>query len=350
MSDLVFITGGSGHIGCRVIISALQAGYSVRAAVRSSSKATLILATPSIQALNPESKLTFVIVPDLLVDGAYDDAIKGAAYAIHVASPLATPLEEGENYHTKLIQPAVKGTVNMLEAAKKYGGVKRVVITSSVGGIAFWKDLHEWPAETVVTEKTRAKNIPEPYTMDVEAYSAGKIAALNETEAWMKREKGNISFDVVNIFPSFVLGRDELATSPTEALKGTNLLVLGPVLGEKVDLPLVGSSVDVRDVALAHVKALDPKVPGNQGYLLTAGGLEGRPLEDVFEIVARNFPDAVKAGVLPNNARIASKPRKFDAAASEKALGMKYIDFEEQVKDVIGHYIELVAAAKKNSA
>lgn len=349
MSDLVLITGGSGHIGLRVIISALQAGYSVRAAVRGASKVDLILAAPSIQALNPGSKLTFIIVPDLLVDGAYEEAIKGAAYAIHVASPLAAPLQEGEDYQTKFVEPAIRGTVNMLEAAKKDGRVKRVVITSSVSGIAFWKDLYEWPAETVINEETRAKNVPGPYTTEVEAYSAGKIGALNETEAWMERESGNVGFDVVNIVPSLVFGRDELATNPTEALKGTNLLVLGPVLGEKIDLPMVGCSVDARDVATAHVRALDPTVPGNQAYLLTAGGLEGRPLEDLFDIVARNFPDAVEAGTLPNNGSIASRPRRFDAAASEKALGMKYLDFEVQVKDVVGYYLELVAAVKGDS-
>jgi uncharacterized protein YbjT (DUF2867 family) len=62
--DLILITGGSGLIGIKTIHLALQAGYSVRAAVRSQAKADAILATPTVKAINPGSRLTFVIVPD----------------------------------------------------------------------------------------------------------------------------------------------------------------------------------------------------------------------------------------------------------------------------------------------
>jgi nucleoside-diphosphate-sugar epimerase len=345
MSNLVLITGGSGHIGSRVIIDALSAGYTVRAAVRSQVKADLILNIPSIRTLNPGSKLSFVIVPDLLVDGAYDSAIKGATHVIHVASPLADAHKAGESYQTTLIDPAVKGTLNILEAAKKAGTVKRVVITSSVIALLSWKDFTGSSPDTVFNEKSRTSFVPEPYGDDFEAYSASKIAALNETEAWIEREKGNIGFDVVNIFPSFVLGRDEMMTDVKDALRGTNIVVLGPVTGAKMEY-FPGVSVHVRDVALAHVRALDRNIPGNQGYLLTAGGLEGTRFEDAREIVKKEYPDAVKAGVLANDGKIISIPVKIDASASEKALGMKYIGFEEQVKDVIGHYLELVSVSE----
>lgn len=88
--ELVLVTGGSGHLGFRVIISALDAGYKVRAAVRSEFKADLIKAAPSVQA--HLDKLTFVIVPDILADGAYDEAVKGVSYILHSASPIAFPV------------------------------------------------------------------------------------------------------------------------------------------------------------------------------------------------------------------------------------------------------------------
>jgi uncharacterized protein YbjT (DUF2867 family) len=40
-NDLVLITGGTGFIGFKIIVTALQAGYSVRAAVRSDAKPML---------------------------------------------------------------------------------------------------------------------------------------------------------------------------------------------------------------------------------------------------------------------------------------------------------------------
>jgi nucleoside-diphosphate-sugar epimerase len=346
MSNLVLVTGGSGHIGSRVIIDALEAGYSIRAAVRSQAKADRVLEIPSIKALNPGKQLEFVIVPDLLVDGAYDEAIKGATHVIHVASPITDAHKEGESYQTTLIDPAVKGTLNILEAAKKAGSVKRVVITSSIVAIVAWKDFTSGETKsTAFNEKSRTPFVPEPYSSTFEAYSASKVAALNETEKWLEREAKSISFDIVNIFPGFVIGRDELTIDAADALRGTNMVVLGPVTGAELSYT-PGVSVHVRDVATAHVKSLDPKIPGNQGYLLASGGLKGTRWEEAFEIVARHFPDAVRSGTLPNNGKILSVPQSIDASVSQTVLGFQYSGFEEQVKDVVEHYLELVAASK----
>jgi nucleoside-diphosphate-sugar epimerase len=346
MSNLVLVTGGSGHIGSRVIIDALEAGYSIRAAVRSQAKADRILSIPAIKSLNPRKNLEFFIVPDLLVERAYDEAIKGATYVIHVASPITDAHKEGESYQTTLIEPAVRGTLNILEAAKKTGTVKRVTITSSAIAIMSWKEFTSGNTDGApFNESSRTKFLPEPYADTFEAYAASKIAALNETETWLEQEKASISFDVVNIFPGFVIGRDELVTDAEDARRGTNEVVLGPVTGGVMSYT-PGAAVHVRDVALAHVRSLDAKVPGNQGYILVAGGLEGTRWEDSFDIVARHFPEAVKAGILKNNGTILTVPKKIDASASEKALGLQYLSYEEQVKDVVEHYLGLLAASK----
>ncbi|KAH3910203.1 hypothetical protein HBI56_078620 [Parastagonospora nodorum] len=345
MSELVFVTGGSGHIGSRVIIDALQAGYSICAAVRSHAKKDRILSIPAIKKLNPGKKLEFAIVPDLLVEGAYDEAIKGATLVIHVASPIPDTHKEGESYQTTLIDPAVKGTLNILEAAKKAGTIKRVVITSSVVAIISYKDFTSGKTEGMpYNEKSRTPLLQEPYDNTFEAYCASKIAALNESEKWLEQEKASISFDIVNIFPGFVIGRDELVTDAQDALRGTNRMVLGPVTGAELSYT-PGASVHVRDVSLAHVKSLNLKVGGNQGYLLFSGGLKGTRWEESLDFVARYFPEAVKAGTLKNNGTILSVPQKIDASASEKALGLKYLSHEEQVTDVVGHYLELLAVS-----
>jgi succinate dehydrogenase (ubiquinone) flavoprotein subunit len=342
MADIVFITGGSGHIGSRVIIDTLQAGYQVRAAVRNQNKVDKILSAPSIKALSPGNRLDFAIVPDLLVDGAYNKAIKGATFVIHIASPIYEAHKEGESYQTTFIEPAVKGTLNILEAAKKTSSIKRIVITSSVVGIFPWKDFISGAAVNIYNEKSRTPFVPEPYHSAFEAYSASKVAALNETEAWLEREKALLSFDVVHIFPGFVIGAHELITEASDAIRGTNKVVLGPITG--LDLSYTpGTSVHLRDVSLAHVKSLDPKIPGNQGYLLTSGGLEGTHLEDSFNIVSEEFLDAVKAGALPNNGKIITVPVRIDESASEKILGFKFRSFEDQVIDMVKHYLELVA-------
>lgn len=121
MADVAFVTSCSGHIGSRVIIDALRAWYHVRAAVCSQAKADKILLPPSVKALRPGNKLDFVVVPDLLAEGAYDKAIRGAMYAIHVASRLTDAQKESETYERIHIKPAVQEILNILEAAKKIG-------------------------------------------------------------------------------------------------------------------------------------------------------------------------------------------------------------------------------------
>lgn len=60
-------------------------------------------------------------------------AVKDCTYVIHVASPFPAHNARDE---MEVIGPAVEGTKNVLEAcAKTKGGVKRVVLTSSVVAI-----------------------------------------------------------------------------------------------------------------------------------------------------------------------------------------------------------------------
>jgi len=337
--ELVLITGATGHIGLRVLVDALEAGYHARAAVRSQSKGDKILATPSIKKLNPGNKLEFAIVPDMLAEGAYDEAIKGATYVIHVASPITTAVKDGDDYDEVLIQPAVKGTLNILKAAQKVSGLKRVVITSSVVAIVPWGDFTSGKSETVYDENSRQPSPPAPYADTFEAYSASKVFALNESEKWIKDNKP--SFDVINIFPGFVLGADEFNEKASDGLVGTNFTVLKPAIGEDASyLPAV--SVHVKDVSLAHVLALDSKVPGNQGYILASGGLAGTKWEQVFDVVKSKFPNEVANGVLPNNGNVVSVPVKVDERKSEKLLGMKYRGFEDQVESTLSHYLSLL--------
>ncbi|KAF4983384.1 hypothetical protein F66182_17065, partial [Fusarium sp. NRRL 66182] len=140
-SELVLITGGSGHIGYQVLVTALEAGYRVRAAVRNQAKADKIKSAPSIQALNPQDRLSFVEVADLTAPGAYDKAVEGVDLIIHVAAPITSSYEEGADFATHFIEPSVKGTLGILTAAQKTSSVRRVVITSSVVAIIPFADF-----------------------------------------------------------------------------------------------------------------------------------------------------------------------------------------------------------------
>ncbi|KND90962.1 putative uncharacterized oxidoreductase [Tolypocladium ophioglossoides CBS 100239] len=345
MGDLVLITGATGHVGFHVLLHALDTGYTVRAAVRSQDKADSLLAVPALKHRQVGSRLSFVVVPDLTKPGAYDAAVQGVRYIIHVASPLPTDGLTTDQFEAELLEPAVQGTLGILVSAQKTPTVRRVVITSSIAAIVPGGALDDG-ADTVFTAASRTPTPPvSSLQHPFQAYAASKVKALNETEAWVRRETP--AFDVVNVFPSYVMGREEVhPTADRLTSHGTNRFLLGIALGAKSPVPAPGTTVHVDDVARVHVGALDAKVPGNTSYLVTSnnsvGSVDGTVWGDAAKFVAKNFPDAVASGALPNNGTQPSVALKFDTSKTESTFGFTHIPYEEQVKDVVGQYLEVV--------
>ncbi|OBT40675.1 hypothetical protein VE00_08683 [Pseudogymnoascus sp. WSF 3629] len=340
-NELVFITGGTGHVGFRTLVTALQFGYSVRAAVRSESKKQQILSAQSIKSLNPGPKLTFVIVPDLTVDGAYDEAVQDAAYIIHLASPIPLKGEiKAEDFQSALIDPAISGTLSILKIAAKAKSVRRVVITSSIAVFVPPKYFFELevPEGVVFDHTSKITFVPSPYPSSFHAYSASKVAALHATETFVQDHKPN--FEVTNIFPAFVIGKNELVTHAEDITVGTNSAAIAPVLGTKATHPTPGISVHVDDVAFMHVKALDPKVPAGS-YVGNSDGYAGTVWQNATRIVAEHFPQAVTKRVVPNDGLQPTRRLRVDARKTEEIMGFRFLSYEEQVKSVVAHYIEL---------
>ncbi|KAH8800233.1 hypothetical protein F5884DRAFT_891068 [Xylogone sp. PMI_703] len=331
-SDIILITGGSGHVGFKVLVNALECGYDVRAAIRDPSKEAMIRATESIKTLNPGPRLSFVIMKDISTDGAYDEAVKGVKYIIHVASPLAKSSIPPKNYENELIIPAMKGTVGILESAYKTSSIKRIVITASSASIVPTMALLGGSDE-VFDETSKADTIPAPFPYIFVAYCASKIAAYKATNEFIAKQKP--IFDVISLMPTFIIGKNELVTDPERIIEGSNGLAFSQILGQNGD-SIAGCTVHINDVAKAYVQALDPNIPGDSHFLLNSGELSGTVWEDAINIVAKSYPWAVAEGILPNNGIIKTKASKIDAR--------KFLSYEEQIKSVTSHYLELVAA------
>ncbi len=80
-------------------------------------------------------------------------------------------------------------------------------------------------------------------------------------------------------------------------------------------------------------------------FLASSGGIEGTKFEDAVEIVKRNFPDQARQGLWPLNGIQPAKRFPIDSTRTEKVFGIKFQGFEEQVKSVVEHYVELAAEA-----
>jgi hypothetical protein len=91
---------------------------------------------------------------------------------------------------------------------------------------------------------------------------------------------------------------------------GTNSVLLGLLLGSQNDVPYNGNAINVSDAAAAHVRALDPSVPGNQEFYLTTDIV----FEDAIAIAKKHYPKAVADGRLKNNGKQPTSPLKFDSS------------------------------------
>lgn len=72
-NQIILVTGGSGFAAAHVLRSFLSRGYHVRATVRSPSSGEKILKTHAQYS----NQLSYVIVKDITVPGAFDESVKG---------------------------------------------------------------------------------------------------------------------------------------------------------------------------------------------------------------------------------------------------------------------------------
>jgi nucleoside-diphosphate-sugar epimerase len=330
--ELVLVTGATGHIGYRTLIEALSQGYQVRAAVRSDAKREQIVNAPPTKPY--ASQLSFVIVPDIEVEGAFDSAVQGVDHIIHLASPLSSGAT-AKDFEAEIIQPAIRGTLSILNSALKAPTIKRIAITSSVAAVS--------PSEPRPYDADNIEPDPSgPYPHYFAAYAASKKLAYNRTRAFVTEH--HPSFSIINVMPTFVFGPNRLATTRRELLSGSNALVLLRVLGGEVnEAGMWGNPCHVDDVAFVHVKALSlnnlkPGELKNFGVNYTKEKFEW---DDAKEVVRKEFPRAVEEKVFNLEGKIKTLAGEYDASKTEKELGVEFKSYKTAVKDLVEYYLSL---------
>lgn len=174
------------------------------------------------------------------------------------------------------------------------------------------------------------------------AYAASKARAFEASKEWMDIHKP--AFDLINIEPGFVLGRHETIEAPEGILKGSNGSLMRPILGTPSGRAYPGIPVHVADVAMMHVRALDPAIPGNEDYLAISHPFQGAEWADAFDIIKTRYPKECSEGVFKVNTVERPKTTKFivDSTKAKKAFGFSFSSFKDQVLEVAEHYLELL--------
>ena len=266
--EQVLVTGASGFIASHCIIQLLDRGYRVRGTMRNMPRADEMRAVIERHA-GTVAGLSFVEA-DLLEDAAWDSAMEGCAYVLHVASPV--PIDTPKDPDA-LLRPARNGTLRVLRAARDHG-VRRVVVTSSTAAVSYGEGGR---AHADFTEE----DWTDPDGPGVSPYARSKILAERAAWDFVRTEGNGLELAVIN--PSLVLG-PVLETDFGSSAELIRRLLKGDFPGcPRLGFPVV----DVRDVAALHIAAME--MPEAQGHRFLCAN-EFMWIGDIAKVLREHLP------------------------------------------------------------
>jgi len=271
--EKVLVTGATGYIGLHCIHQLLNQGYAVNGSVRSPERKDEIFEALKNQNTPTENLSIFTIDLD---DEGWDQGMDGCDYLLHVASPIAL-----ENHNEDFfVKPAVAGVKRAMEFAKKHN-VKKVVLTSSVAAIFETLESKSYYDES---------DWSDPDNPAISHYAKSKTLA--EKTAWEFVENENHPFELTVINPALVIG-PSLSGDLGESNKAIVMVATGKM---PVAVPLQFGYVDVRDVATAHILAMQNPASNGERFALAEKDLW---YKDVAKVLKGNGFDKAPTFAVP---------------------------------------------------
>lgn len=255
MAQTVLVTGGGGYVASHLIDQLLAQSDLVHATVRSLANKSKTEPLLAMEQRYPGRLLLFEA--DLLQPGSFDKAMAGCSVVYHVASPFLLP-EKIEDGQRQMLEPALSGTRNVLQSVNDTPSVSRVVLTSTVGAIfGDYIDVLSMPDKTLSATYFNTTS-----TLKNNPYHYSKVMA--EREAWQIAHSQN-RWSLVTINPGMILGPSLSPASESGSLFLLDEMMKGYFFYGMPDLSL--TTVDVREVAFAHIRAAEtPQAKGR--YIL----------------------------------------------------------------------------------
>uniref|UniRef100_A0A0E0B4R0 NAD-dependent epimerase/dehydratase domain-containing protein n=1 Tax=Oryza glumipatula TaxID=40148 RepID=A0A0E0B4R0_9ORYZ len=300
---LVCVTGAGGFIGSWLVKLLLSRGYAVHATVRDPHDPKNAFLKQLENA--PENLRLFKA--DVLDGGSLTAAFAGCEGVFHPATPVP------EEKTKEMLDPAVKGTRNVLEACSA-AGVQKLVVVSSIGAVCFNPSL---PRDRIIDETcwSDKKSCKENENW----YCLAKTEA--EEMALEYSEKNGLH--VITVCPALVLGpllQTVLLSTSSKVL----LYVMkgGPDAIGNTFFPIV----DVRDVADALLLVYDKAGPSER-YICSQEQMDTKDFLDLMKSMYPNYSYTFK--VVDVDTRVGLTSEKL------KKLGWKPRKLEETLVDSV---------------
>jgi len=264
----VLVTGISGFIAKHVALQLLQAGHEVVGTVRDTARSASVKET-LVRHGADHTKIHFAEA-DLTSDIGWAAAVAGCDYIQHLASPF--PLAQPDDREA-LVPAARDGLLRVVKAGLD-AGAKRIVVTSSLAAVMYHpKFKGEFEAGP--------EDWSDPDWKAISPYIVSKTRA--EQALWALLDERGERHRATVINPGLVLG-----PSLDERI-GTSLSVVEMLLkgAYPASPPLQFPTVDVRDLAVLHVAAMDSP---NTGGLRLLAAADTVSMQEMALILAAAFP------------------------------------------------------------
>ena len=236
------VTGGTGYIGAWVVNYLLEGGNKVHVTVRDISNT--LKYSHLVELAEKHRGILEFFEADLLKKGSYETAMKGCEEVYHLASPFL--IDNINDAQKQLIDPALEGTKNVLDAVNKSDSVKRVILTSSVAAI--YGDACDMQNQGLAEYTEAHWNTTS--SIKHQPYSYSKVLAEKEAHK-IHDAQDRWSLAVIN--PGFVMGPSLFNSTSSGSIHFMKGLISGK---QKMGVPNLNfGMVDVRDIAKAHLLA-----------------------------------------------------------------------------------------------
>ncbi|KAF4455211.1 Aldehyde reductase [Fusarium albosuccineum] len=309
----ILITGVNGFLGSHIADQFLGRGYKVRGTVRNVDKCSWLVKL--FDKKYGEGRFHLAEVPNMIADGAFDEAVKGASVFVHTTSVVSFD----PNPHN-VIPTAIDGAVKALKAAYSETSVKRFVFTSS--STAAVSATPGKPGIIVAEDTWNEDAIKEawkepPYGPDRvwSVYAASK--AQSEQEVWrFHNEHRHRRPDIVvnSVLPAFNFG--QVLDPVNQGFPSTAGLVSTLWKGEVTSMHKMivrDYYVNAQDTGKLHfAAAISPNVKDMRIFAF-AGGFSWNSILDILHAHEpdREFPANFSGGTDPNEIRPSVKAERL---------------------------------------
>nr|AFK47262.1 unknown [Medicago truncatula] len=310
LGNVVCVTGASGYIASWLVRLLLHRGYTVKATVRDPNDPKKV---DHLVKLDGAKERLQLFKANLLEEGAFDSVVQGCHGVFHTASPFYHDVKDPQ---AELIDPALKGTLNVLNSCAKSPSLKRVVLTSSIAAVAY-------------NGKPRTPDVVVGETWFTDADFCAKSnlwyvvsKTLAEEAAWKFVKENNI--DMVTINPAMVIGPLLQPVLNTSAAAILNL-----INGAQTFPNASFGWVNVKDVANAHILAYENASASGRHCLVERVA----HYSEVVRILRELYPSLQ----LPEKCADDKPYVPIYQVSKEKAksLGLEYTPLEVSIKETV---------------